>query len=222
MGTFVKIKASDGHEFEAYQATPNCPPRGGIVVIQEVFGVNDHICNIADRFSEVGYLAIAPALFDRFSPGFKTQYSPADITQGRNLKDKANNNFNNVILDVDAARKTIAQSVKRIGIVGFCWGGVVAWASACRLNFCAASSYYGGGLLNFVDESPNCPVIFHFGDLDRSIPLDIDVVKIQETHPNCPVHIYAADHGFNCDMRSQYNSYAAHVSGMRTIILFEQ
>ncbi|MBL95264.1 MAG: Carboxymethylenebutenolidase [Alphaproteobacteria bacterium MarineAlpha3_Bin5] len=222
MGSFVTLQATDGHTFEAYFAVPSSTPRGGIVVIQEIFGVNSHICNITERFAEIGYMAIAPALFDRFTPSFKSGYTSDEIAEGRRLKLEANNDIDNVLLDVDAARKKISRSAGRVGIVGFCWGGVIAWLAACRLQFNAASSYYGGGIVPFVDEKPNCPVIFHFGDQDSSIPLDKDVKIIREKQTACPVYVYSADHGFNCDMRHQYDPYAAHVSGMRTILFFEK
>lgn len=219
MGETLKLKAADGHEFSAYRADPEDAPIGAVVVIQEVFGVNVHIRDVCDRFAAVGYAAIAPALYDRFEPGFEVGYEEADIARGRELKAKANEVFDDVLADVDAARAAIADA-GRVGITGFCWGGVVTWGAACRLNFHAASSYYGGGILPMIEETPNCPTILHFGREDASIPMD-EVEQIDDAHPECLVHLYDAGHGFNCDRRGSFDPNSAQVAAMRTIRLFD-
>ncbi|MEQ8504748.1 MAG: dienelactone hydrolase family protein [Rhodospirillales bacterium] len=220
MGQDITLKASDGFELHGYRADPEGTPKGGIVVIMEIFGVNEHIRDLCDRFADVGYLAVAPALYDRFEKGFEVGYAPDDIAQGRDMKDKGNANFDNVLLDVEAARKVAAEA-GRVGITGFCWGGVVTWASACRLDFQAASAYYGGGILPYVSEQPNCPTILHFGEHDQGIPL-ADVDQIAKAHPECPVYIYDADHGFHCDMRGSFKPHAAQVASIRTFRLFDE
>ncbi|MAN81374.1 MAG: carboxymethylenebutenolidase [Rhodospirillaceae bacterium] len=220
MGQDITLTAGDGFQLHGYRADPEGTPRGGIVVIMEIFGVNEHIRDLCDRFAEVGYLAVAPALYDRFEKGFEVGYTPDDIAKGRVMKDNGNAHFDNVMLDVEAARKVAAEAGK-VGITGYCWGGVVTWAAACRLDFQAASAYYGGGILPYVNELPNCPTILHFGKLDQSIPLT-DVEKIAKTRPECPVYLYDADHGFHCDMRGSFNPHAAQVASIRTFRLFDE
>ncbi|MEK9671167.1 MAG: dienelactone hydrolase family protein [Rhodospirillaceae bacterium] len=220
MGKDIKLTAEDGFELGAYRADPAGKARGGIVVIQEIFGVNEHIRDLCDRFADLGYLSVAPAVYDRFEPNFQCGYTPDEIAVGRGLKDKGNAAFDNVIMDVEAARKVAAEA-GRVGITGFCWGGVVTWASACRLHFQAAACYYGGGILPYVKEQPNCPTILHFGEHDKGIPL-ADVDQIAEAHPECPVYIYDADHGFHCDMRGSFKPHAAQVASVRTFLLFDE
>tara|TARA_R110000772_G_scaffold49123_5_gene112638 strand:- start:32768 stop:33442 length:675 start_codon:yes stop_codon:yes gene_type:complete len=220
MGQDITLTAGDGFQLHGYRADPEGTPRGGIVVIMEIFGVNEHIRDLCDRFAEVGYLAVAPALYDRFEKGFEVGYTPDDIAKGRVMKDNGNANFDNVLLDVEAARKVAAEAGK-VGITGYCWGGVVTWAAACRLDFQAAACYYGGGILPYVGEQPNGPTILHFGKLDQGIPLT-DVDQIAKAHPECPVYLYDADHGFHCDMRGSFNPHAAQVASIRTFRLFDE
>lgn len=219
MGETLTLKAADGHEFSAYRVDPDDVPLAAVVVIQEIFGVNEHIRDICERFAAVGYVAIAPALYDRFERGFEVGYGEDDIARGRELKAKANEEFDAVMTDVDAARAAVAD-VGNVAVTGFCWGGVVTWAAACRLGFQAASSYYGGGILPMVEETPGCPTILHFGRNDASIPME-EVEQIDKAHPGCPVYVYDAGHGFNCDMRGSFDPGAAQVSAMRTIRLFD-
>lgn len=219
MAESITLKAADGHEFSAYRATPDDKPIGAVVVIQEIFGVNAHIRDLCERFAAVGYTAIAPALYDRFERGFDVGYTQDDIALGRDLKTKANDSFDAVMSDVEAARAAVADA-GNVGITGFCWGGVVTWAAACRLDFQAASSYYGAGILPMNDETPGCPTILHFGRNDGSIPLE-DVEQIDAAHPECPVYIYEAGHGFNCDLRGSYDPRSSQVAAMRTIRLFD-
>jgi len=215
----IKLTAADGHTFNAYRADPDGAPLGGVIVIQEVFGVNVHIRDLVERWAAVGYTAIAPALYDRWEPGFEVGYEPADIERGRAHKATANEHLDSVIADVDAARAAIADA-GRIGAVGYCWGGFVTYAAACRLDIQAASGYYGGGIHEIVGETPKCPTILHFGDSDASIPMS-DVETVRAAQPDVGIYIYEAGHGFHCDMRGSYDPRAAAIAGMRTTQLFE-
>jgi len=215
----IKLTAADGHAFDAYRADPEGKPHGGVVVIQEIFGVNVHIRDLVERWAAVGYTAIAPALYDRWERGFDVGYEPADIERGRVHKATANEHLDGVMADVDAARAAIAD-VGRIGAVGYCWGGYVTYLAACRLDIQAASGYYGGGIHEVVGESPKCPTILHFGDSDASIPLS-DVETVRAAQPGVGIFVYEAGHGFHCDMRGSYDPRAAAIAGMRTTQLFE-
>lgn len=219
MSKTVQLKTSDGHVLSAYRADPAGTPRGAVVVIQEIFGVNVHIRDVTERWAEVGYTAIAPALYDRFEKGFEVGYTPEDIETGRALKAKANAKLDHVMADVEAARAAVADAGK-VGIVGFCWGGFVTYMAACRLGFQAASGYYGGGIAEYANETPKCPTILHFGDNDAGIPLS-EVEAVRGKQPKVGIHIYQAGHGFHCDMRGSYDPRAAAIAGMRTVQLFE-
>jgi carboxymethylenebutenolidase len=220
MGEHMRLSAADGHELVAYRADPEGEARGGVVVIQEIFGVNVHIRAVCDRFAAVGYQTIAPALYDRWQRDFECGYSTDEITVGREFKAKANDDLDGVLADVEAARLTVANA-GRVGVTGFCWGGFVTWLAACRLDMAAAAGYYGGGIMDYVGGSPKCPAILHFGRNDGSIPMD-DVEAIAAAHIDVAVHVYEADHGFNCDMRGSFDPHAAAIAGMRTIRLFDQ
>ncbi len=219
MGQDIKLTASDGFELDAYRCEADGDARGAVIVVQEIFGVNDHIRDVTERVAAVGYTAIAPALYDRWNKGFTAGYTPDDIAVGRDLKTEANNELDKVMADVEAARANVADAGK-VGITGFCWGGFVTWMAACRLDVQAASAYYGGGIIDYNDEEPKCPTIAHFGRQDASIPIsDVDVIAT--AHPNATIHVYEADHGFHCDHRGSFNPRAANIAGMRTIRLFD-
>jgi carboxymethylenebutenolidase len=219
MGTMIKLTAADGFILSAYRADPGGTPRGGLVVAQEIFGVNSHIRAVCDGFAADGYRVIAPALFDRYEKGVDIAYSPADIARGRELKAKAATDA--ALQDVAIARDALTDCGK-IGIAGYCWGGFVAWMSACRLSgFACAVPYYGGGMLDAVGETPHCPVLAHFGERDGMIPVD-GVRKFAAAHPAAQVHIYAADHGFNCDQRGSYDAAAATLARERTLRFLRQ
>lgn len=219
MGTMIELSAGDGFRLAAYRADPAGAPRGGLVVVQEIFGVNSHIRDVCDGYAADGYRAIAPALFDRIEKGVELGYTAADIARGREYKAKATADA--ALLDVDAARSAVAAAGK-VGIVGYCWGGFITWLAACRLKgFAAASSYYGGGILDAVGEQPRCPVIAHFGERDHVIPV-AGVRAFAEAHPDVAVHIYAADHGFNCDQRGSYDPAAATLARQRTLDFLRQ
>ena len=214
MGTMIELSASDGFRLAAYRAEPQGTARGGLVVVQEIFGVNSHIRSVCDGYAADGYLAIAPALFDRQEKGVELGYTAADIARGREYK--ANASPDAAMLDVDAARAAVAAAGKA-GIVGYCWGGLITWLAACRLKgFACAMPYYGGGILEAAGEQPRCPVIVHFGERDHVIPV-AGVRAFGEAHPDVGVYVYAADHGFNCDQRGSYDPAAATLARQRTL-----
>ena len=219
MGTMIELSAGDGFRLAAYRAEPEGPPRGGLVVVQEIFGVNSHIRNVCDGYASDGYRVIAPALFDRIEKGVDLGYTAADIARGREYKAKASSDA--ALLDVDAARAAVAAAGK-VGIVGYCWGGLITWLAACRLKgFACAASYYGGGILDAAAEQPRCAVIAHFGERDHVIPV-AGVRAFAQAHPDVAVHVYAADHGFNCDQRGSYDPAAATLARQRTLDFLRQ
>jgi carboxymethylenebutenolidase len=214
MGAFIELAASDGFRLAAYRADPAGAPRGGLVVAQEIFGVNAHIRGVCDSFAADGFAAIAPALFDRCERGVDVGYTPADIARGRELKAKVD--LDAVLRDVAAAGDALAGAGK-VGIVGYCWGGFVAWMTAARVNgFSAAVSYYGGGILEAAREVPRCPVMAHFGERDAVLPVT-GVRQFMAAHREVQVFLYAADHGFNCDARAAYDPAAAKLARARTL-----
>jgi carboxymethylenebutenolidase len=217
MGEKIKLTAADGHTFSAYRADPGRKPAGGIVVIQEIFGVNGHIRSVCDGFAADGYVALAPAIFDRLQPGVDLGYGPDDLTAGRALRGKMN--WDHVIADVTAAVAAL-KSAGRVGIVGYCYGGGVAYAAACRVNGLAASvGYYGGPWPEQAAMTPRCPTLLHFAAKDAMIPVAL-ADDMKRRHPTLAVHVYDADHGFNCDQRSHYDAYAATLARRRTLAFF--
>ncbi|HEX6114447.1 MAG TPA: dienelactone hydrolase family protein [Geminicoccaceae bacterium] len=214
MGRTVEGTAADGHDLSMYRADPSGEPRGALVIAQEIFGVNSHIRAVCDDYAGQGYVAIAPALFDRVERGVELGYGPDDVTRGRAVRERVS--LENALADVEAAAKEVA-GVGKIAVVGYCWGGTVAWIAATRSRtFAAAVSYYGGGVPDLANEQPNCPVLLHFGEQDHAIPLD-GVEKLKATHPELPVHIYPAGHGFNCDQRASYHAESARLARGRTL-----
>jgi len=220
MSEMINLTAEDGFRLSAYKATPSGTPRGGLVVIQEIFGVNSHIKKVADGFAADGYAVIAPAIFDRVERGFESGYAPPDIERGRAVRGKLQTD--QVTMDVNAAVKELAKSGQRVGVVGYCFGGFVAWLSATRLSGVAASvGYYGGGIADTAAEQPRNPVMLHFGETDASIPKE-HYEKVITAHPKIPIHIYPAGHGFNCDERGSYHEPSARLARQRTIEFFRQ
>lgn len=214
MGGMIELVASDGFKLSAYRAEPDGTPRGGLVVVQEIFGVNSHIKSVCDGYAADGYLAIAPAVFDRYERNVDLGYTPDDIAKGRVLKGKATDDA--ALLDIAAARDVAAKAGK-VGIVGYCWGGFLAWRSAARLpGIVCAVPYYGGGMPDAIGETPRCPVMAHFGEWDQMIPV-AGVDKLKAAHPDIEVFIYAADHGFNCDQRGSYDAISAKLARERTL-----
>jgi carboxymethylenebutenolidase len=215
MGQMSTLKAEDGHSFGAYRADPAGKPKAGIVVIQEIFGVNSHIKNISDGFAADGYVALAPAIFDRAEPGFETGYQPADIERGRAVRGKID--IGDMVKDVRAAVGALKGEGLKGGVVGYCLGGTLAWLAATRIDgLSCAVSYYGGGVAETASEKPRCPVLFHFGETDQSIPPDHHS-KIRAAHPTLPMHIYPAGHGFSCDERGSYHAPSATLARTRTL-----
>jgi carboxymethylenebutenolidase len=208
----LALTAADGHKLGAYRADPQGKAKGGIVVIQEIFGVNHHIRSITDRIAAEGYIAIAPALFDRITPDYQTGYSQDEVAKSRDLA--AKRDWPKVMLDTQAAMDAI-KSAGPLGIVGFCMGGTVAFLAATRLAGLSASvCFYGGQIVQFADEKPRCPVQMHFGERDAHIPLT-DVETIRKKRPDCEIHTYPADHGFNCDERGSYEPESAKLAWQR-------
>jgi len=220
MGQNIELKTKDGQTISAYKAEPAGKPRGGIVVIQEIWGVNSHIRDVADRYAKEGYLAIAPAIFDRIEPGVKMdQYTQETMQKGFGYMQKVDQD--KALLDVDAAVKEASKAGK-VGVVGFCFGGRMAWLAAARVDGIAASvPYYGGGVPQLASEKPKIPVMLHFGEKDAHIPV-ASVEEFKQVHPTLPVYIYAADHGFNCDQRGSYDAAAAKLAQERTLEFFRK
>ena len=219
MGEMIELTASDGHKLAAYRADPAGKPRGGIVVIQEIFGVNSHIKQVADGFAADGYLAIAPALFDRVQRSVDLGYTPEDIAKGRDIRAKVPTD--GALKDTEAAIKA-ASGAGKVGIVGYCWGGLIAWLAAGKLSgLSAAAPYYGGGILDNADLEPKVPVMAHFGDRDQHIPVE-GVRKLAAKHAKHQIFIYSADHGFNCDHRGSYDAPAAKQARKRTLGFFRK
>ena len=220
MGEMITLTAEDGHRLAAYRATPAGTPRGALVVVQEIFGVNSHIRNVTDKFAADGYVAIAPALFDRVERDFETGYAPADIERGRAVRGKLQ--IEDAVRDVAAAVKEAGKTGLKVGVVGYCFGGTIAWLAATRIpGVAAASSFYGGGVADTAGEQPKCPVIFHFGETDASIPKD-HWDRIKAHHPSIPMHIYPAGHGFSCDERGSYHEPSASQARERTVAFFRE
>ena len=214
MGETVKLTANDKHSFDAYVARPDDQPKAGLVIVQEIFGVNQHIRRMADGFAKDGYLAIAPALFDRVERGIEFGYDKDDVAAGRAIRAKIS--WDQAMSDVSAALGFLAGAGKA-GVIGYCWGGSVAWLAACRLNPAAAVCYYGGNIHECRNEQPSCPVMFHFGEEDAGIPLD-QVKEIGKAHPKQELFTYpGAGHGFNCEMRGSYHADSAAIARERTL-----
>lgn len=219
MGQWVNLIAEDGFELAAYRADPTTTPRGGLVVAQEIFGVNSHIRGVCDAFAADGYATIAPALFDRYERSVDIGYTPEDVARGRALKARAQTDA--ALHDIAAARDAVAH-VGRVAIVGYCWGGYLSWMSATRIpGFACAITYYGGGMPDAIEEQPRCPVCAHFGERDSAIPL-AGVEKLAAAHPDVEVFLYPAEHGFNCDQRQSYNAASAQLARQRTLAWLRQ
>lgn len=221
MSETVKLQASDGHQLDAYVAKPQGTPIAGLVVVQEVFGVNAHIRSVADRFAQEGFFAVAPALFDRVEKNVDLGYEGEDMKKAMALMPKLN--IENALKDVDAA---LGYAKKQTGkptmVVGYCFGGTVAWLSAARQSPAAAVAYYGGQIAKFINEKPGVPVMLHFGREDTHIPAE-DVERIAKAHPEVEIYTYeGAGHGFNCSARSSYNPQAAATALERTLRFLKQ
>jgi carboxymethylenebutenolidase len=214
MNETIRLKASDGHQLDAFLSWPTGTPLAGLVVLQEAFGVNRHIRRVADGFAGDGFLAIAPALFDRMERGVELGYGPADLERGIALARQSDPQ--DAVKDVSAALEYLREhSGKKSGVIGYCFGGTVSWVAACRLPSDAAVGYYGGQIARFSEENPRCPVMLHFGTRDRHIPKK-DIDRLQRLHPEVEIFWYDADHGFNCDERPSYEAAAARLARQRS------
>lgn len=223
---WISLEAANGFHCPAWQAMPTGTPHAAVVVLQEIFGVNPHIRAVTERFAARGYLAIAPALFARVQANVELGYSPADLQAGIALKTAAEQlPGTGILADIQAAiDHAAAQSGRKVGIVGFCWGGLMTWRAACELQgLSAAVSYYGGGITTAAEmaRQPRCPVLAHFAHQDQWIPMD-GVQAFAAAHPEVQSHVYDADHGFNCDQRNAYDEAAAVAARNRTLAFFGQ
>jgi carboxymethylenebutenolidase len=211
MGEQITITAADGHEFTAWRAGTG----PGLVVIQEIFGVNSHIRNTTERFAAQGFTAVAPALFDRLGPDIELGYESDDVAKGRDLRGQIANE--DAMKDIAATIALLSGEGLRVGCVGYCWGGSLAWASATGLdNLSASVCYYGGEIPNNAAQTPRCPVMMHFGEHDHGIPLD-GVEAVRKAHPAVPIHIYDAGHGFSCDERASFDQASHEQALARTL-----
>jgi carboxymethylenebutenolidase len=216
MGQNIELNASDGHRMSAYAAGPSSRARGGIVVIQEIFGVTRHIRAVADQYAAAGFNAVAPALFDRLERNIDVPYT--DMAKGFGYMQALKNE--NTMLDVQAAIDHVSPAGK-VGVVGYCWGGSMAYLAAARLKVAAAVAYYGGGIDKYLGEKPRCPILFHYGEKDAHIPSST-VEKIKAAVPSGIFFIYPADHGFNCTDRASFEPQSAKLALERSLEFFHR
>ncbi len=215
MSENISLRAADGHTLSAYVARPAGKPIAGLVIIQEIFGVNAHIRSVADGFANDGFLAVAPALFDRIRPGIELGYEGADMQTAMSLIPKLD--AGKAITDVAAAIDYAAGATgNKVGVVGYCFGGSIAWLAATRLQPGAAVGYYGGQIGKYATESPNCPIMLHFGRQDTHIPPSV-AEAVRAENPDVEIHWYDAGHAFSCDARASYNAAAAKEARERTL-----
>jgi carboxymethylenebutenolidase len=213
MGDYTTLMARDGHEFQAWLAGPTGTPRGAVVVLQEIFGLNSHIRAVADGFAADGYLAIAPALFDRVRRDLQLGYTAADVEEGRGtMRQLAQAK---VSLDIGAAINVVKHA-GRVAAIGYCWGGTQAYLAACDLPVACAVAYYGTGIVANLAHHPKAPVLYHFGERDKSIPPEA-IEQVRAANPDAAVHVYPADHGFNCDQRASFDAASAQLARGRTL-----
>jgi len=214
MSERITLHASDGQALGAYVAHPNEEPIAALVVVQEIFGVNAHIRSVADGYANDGFLAVAPALFDRIQPNVELGYEGADAQTARSFIPRLD--VAKALLDVAAAVDFCKATGKKVGVIGYCFGGTMAWLAACRQPVSAAVGYYGGRIAQYAAETPKAPVMLHFGSQDAHIPAE-EVEKVQSAHPEVEIYWYDAGHGFNCDARASYNPTSAHEARARSL-----
>jgi carboxymethylenebutenolidase len=218
MGRTIELTTADSAVISAYRADPAGAPKGGIVVLQEIFGVNRHIRSVADGFAAAGYLAVAPALFDRAEPGIELGYDASSFPKGMGLRQAAS--IPESLADIAAAVRIAAEGGK-VGVVGYCWGGLLAFLAAAHVpGIAAAVGYYGGTIAKHLADGPQAPTILHFGEFDTHIPVT-EIDAIRAAFPEMPVYTYPADHGFNCDERASYDKSSADLALERTLSFFE-
>lgn len=219
----IVINALDGHKMGGYLARPDGAPKAGVIVLQEIFGVTGHIRRVTDGFAEQGYLAFAPALFDRLESGIELEYTAIEAGIALMQKLKLDEVAQDLGATVAALRRELAAipgAGNKIGAVGYCWGGSIADLAACRTDINAAVSYYGRATVGWLNEQPRCPVLYHFGALDPLIPPEL-VAQITAGRPGQTVHIYAdAGHGFNCNDRHEFHAASAELAQERTLAFF--
>jgi carboxymethylenebutenolidase len=216
MGKHVTLTAADGQQLDAYVARPRGEALAGLVVVQEIFGVNAHIRSVADGYAKDGFLAVAPALFDRIQPKVELGYEPSDIQKAMSFAPRVD--INKTMLDVAAAIDYATGAThKKVGVVGYCFGGTVAWLAATRLHPAAAVGYYGGRIANYASETPSAPVMLHFGKDDAHIPASA-VDQVHAAHPEVEIYWYEhAGHAFNRDIGPGYNPDAAKLARQRSL-----
>ena len=216
---FVELLAADGHRFAAWQASPAGEARGAVVIAPEIFGVNSHIRSVAEGYAADGYYALAPALFDRVQRDYDTGYTAEDVEAGKAIMEKVS--IDAALADVKACVEHCKRAGK-VGLVGYCWGGTIAWVGAARLEGLAcAVAYYGGGIPDFADEQPECPVMFHFAEQDKR-PTLAQAREIAAAHPEAIAHFYPAGHGFNCDQRGSYHAESARLARERALAFLRE
>lgn len=231
MGQMIHLTSADAAQIAAYEAAPaNATARGAVVVMQEIFGLNRHIRQVADGYAQAGYYVIAPAMFHRVSAGTELGYTPDDMPKGFALKNAAEALLPALLGDVQAAidhaarggKAAGAPKIHKVGIVGYCWGGLLSWRAAQKLQGLAASApYYGGGMHKELSPPLQCPTMAHLSDCDDYVPMD-GVAELQKAHPQATVHIYSAKHGFNCDERASFDAPSAKLARERTLAFFAQ
>jgi carboxymethylenebutenolidase len=214
LGKQFSLTTSDQHKLGAYRADPQGTPKGGLVVVQEIFGVNRHIRAVCDRLAALGYVAVAPAVFDRFVRDFDSGYTPDEIAHARSYL--GNLNWDHMMADIAAAKDDM-KGVGPIGVIGFCMGGTAAFLAACRISGLSASvCYYGGAIGKFADEKPKCPLQMHFGDKDESIPQSV-VEEIKKKQPHAEIYVYpGASHAFLNDDRASFQKEATDLAWKQT------
>ncbi len=218
MNDLLEITAEDNHQFEAYISQPLGNPKGGIVIIQEIFGVNTHIKEVADLYASKGYLCIAPSLFDRIEKNVILNYDDNGISKGRNLKELCDKI---ALKDIEASI-SVVSSAGKVGVIGYCWGGSLSWRIGCESsNISASVCYYGGDIPKLRDLKPKCNILAHFGEFDKGIPIK-NVKIFEKKRPEVLTYTYPADHGFNCNHRSQFDETCAKVALNRTLKFLER
>lgn len=220
MGSVVQLTATDGHVLDAYVVQPGVPANGGLVIVQEIFGVNAHIRAVADCYADDGFVTIAPAIFDRMQRGVDLGYGPEERQQAMGML--RNFSADRAIDDIAAAVQYLRGfGPMKIGVIGYCLGGTLAWLSASRLRIDAAVGYYGGQIIKYVSERPKSPVLLHFGDLDSHIPQS-DIETIAREYPHLPIYHYPAGHAFNRDLSPEYDPSSATLARQRTMAFLHE
>jgi carboxymethylenebutenolidase len=215
----ISLTTSDGFKLSAYLAQPTTPPRGGVVILPEIFGVNSHIRGVADQYADLGYLAIAPAMFDRARPGLDLGYTDKDVKTGQSLMRELS--WDEAVLDINAAAQHVASAGK-VALVGFCWGGTAAWVAASRgTGYACAVSYYGNAIPTVLQDRPRIPMLMHWGAKDHLIDV-ADIRRVEAAVPEVQSHLYETGHGFNCEQRTLYHAPSALLAKERTVAFLRQ